>query len=66
MILTQAKHDWLISVRVGEELQVHVLTEAQATETVARRSALDFALAVGMGQEIYIGMRAVDTDPLLG
>ena len=59
------RHDWLISVRVGDCVCVHLLSACQVTESEVRRTAIDFALSIGMGNELFIGMRAVDTDPII-
>jgi hypothetical protein len=57
-------HDWIVSIRVGDG-PVMIFSLTRATEPQARASALAAALERAGGQEVHIGMRAVDTDPIV-
>lgn len=53
-------HQWLITIRVWDQLQARMITFI-GTEVEAARLALQQRPPL---VEVYLGMRAVDTDPL--
>ena len=62
--LEMKRHSWLCSVMWEGQLPPTVFG-GEMTEVEMRRSVLDMALAnKHPGQHVYIGIRAVDTDPI--
>jgi hypothetical protein len=60
----EVKHDWACTVRFEPDPSPVVVYDTQDEKTMTR-TLLDIALANKKpGAHVFIGMRAVDTDPL--
>ena len=64
-ILDKTPHTWLCSIHVQGEEEPVVLGRDNTDAVQMEREVMDIALANKLpGQHVWIGMRALDTDPI--